>query len=364
MSQFLYAMGLFLSTLPLVLPAEAPAQEETVQADPAASLAEAGDAPALAVAEPAQDPPQEQTTEPFSAKQEKERPRITSGLGPRGSTTTLRASDGKLVQPGRIPDDTKADARELWDLVLRGTHSTPAETDPIESFKMAFELIARHEGGRNELTLELAYRMREGFLRTDVLSSNRTQLRGPDGDYLIEEGQVTDLAGRENQQSRRDMDQWISIARNFLSLTSPGAIRIVSMREAAAPTHRLPERVKATVSGLRWIEIVSPDFHLYTTSDRNKTPVFKALLGVREHTAQVELSLIQGVDRRSEADARLFVHENFKPLQGYSLPHRVYVYLVDIQDLGLAFFPRPSIDLWLLPQGQLNPELPLELFRP
>ena len=337
--------SLILSALPLV--PRAGATREAGSATPARQVGDSGQAGG------AQDKDQEAPPR-----------KVVSGLGTRGSLVVLNASDGKPVEAGRIPDDTKADARELWELVLRGTRSSSAETPPVEGFHLTFDMTARHEGGKNDIALELAYRMREGYLRTDILRSKRTQLRGPDGDFLIEKGSVTRLAGREHKQSREDMDQWVAIAHNFLTLTNPAAIRIVAMREVGAPSDRLPAEVRREIGGLRWLEVESPDFHLYSTDESEKAPVFVAQLALRPHTARVEYSLIQERGRRGDRDARLFAHKEFEQLQGFLLPRNVLVYLVDPTDRGLAFFAKPSIDLWMHPNGQLNPDLSLDHFRP
>jgi hypothetical protein len=99
-----------------------------------------------------------------------------------------------------------------------------------------------------------------------MAASGRTLLRGPEGSFLIDGTEVVNLRGREGKDDRRRLEEWISIARNFLALAQPERVRLVELRELLHDevVPFLIPSLATRASELDWLEVRSPDFHLYS----------------------------------------------------------------------------------------------------
>ena len=73
----------------------------------------------------------------------------------------------------------------------------------------------------NEFEARYRFKAKEGHLNFLIprKAVNREMLRGPQGDYLIEDGVASKLVGREHKQDTQQLDEWTAIARNFIALT-------------------------------------------------------------------------------------------------------------------------------------------------
>lgn len=280
----------------------------------------------------------------------------------------LLASDGEPVIPGRIPSDTPEAARALWERVLAWTRTDEAAA-PVRSFDLGFDVVFRADDRHNQFPARYAFVDEPGWLRCDVERSKRVQVRGPKGDWLIEKGQATRLVGRENAQSRREMDQWVAISRNFISLTDPDKVRLVRLALGQAPpAHVLPSRDIPVAPGLQWLEVESPDFRLYESAETGVAdPVYRARLGVEPATGSVRLALLEerGVPGGLSSAALLVAIEGWRTVADRRLPENLVVHALDPERVPSGFEERPSVDLWLLrEEPRINPELPASYFEP
>lgn len=279
----------------------------------------------------------------------------------------LLASDGEPALPGRIPGDTPDDAREAWLALSRALRTEGSEPEPVRSFDLLFDAVLRGPERTNNVKARYAFQARTGYLRCDMERSKRTQVRGPDGDWLVEEDRKTDLRGRENEQSRREMDQWVSIARNFIALSAPQTVRLVRLRLVDELPVALPtEELGSLASGLRWLDVKSPDFCLYESiADARSEPVFRALLGLDPETSEPRLAVLHEDkgDTIVLETTLLVVIEKWKTLQDYRLPQRLLVHDVDPTRSPWTFLVRPNVDLWLI-EGKLNVDLAPDHFVP
>lgn len=275
----------------------------------------------------------------------------------------LLAVDGAPVEPGRIPAEVSEEARELWRAIHQATVVGDDAPARVSSFSLTFDVVSRHDNGKNDLTIDVLFqdRPRMDWMRTLLHRSGRVQLRGPGGDFLLENEQISSLAGRENEQSRRDMDRWIAVANHFLTLVNAGKVRLVDLELVDSPVDRLPASVGSQIEGLRWLEVTSPDFHLYPVPAESGEPVMRATLGVRED-GRVMMTLIEDTDDRNAGWSRLVTHERWAEVSGRRMPKTMYVYRID--PLRGAFYERPVMELTLYRDGSLNPPLGEDSFRP
>jgi len=288
------------------------------------------------------------------------------------------AADGNEAEPGRIPNGTTKRAAELWTRALAATSAGR----PLTAFDLDFQVLIRRDDGTNDFDARYVYwdTPQGDYLRCEIGRTKRVQLRGPQGDFLIEtkDGTINrvSLAGRENAESRRELDEWIAIARNFVALTQPDTVRLVRLQErpidaqskqagnalqfttGAAlplPTAALAKRARE----LDWIEVHSPDFRLYQSVTTGKQqPIYRALFGLDRETGAIELTALNEDDDGTIVleSAILVQIPNWKKLNGFGVPEQLMIYEVDPRQSPWGFKQRAVIDLWLK-QGELNPQL-------
>lgn len=295
-------------------------------------------------------------------------PQVEVVLPERASTAPLVASDGQPVVPGRIPSDTPEAARTLWERVLAWTRIGESAA-PVRSFDLGFDVVFRAEDRHNQFPARYAFVDDPGWLRCEIERSKRVQVRGPKGDWLIEKGQPTRLVGRENRESRREMDQWVAISRNFLALTDPAKVRIVRLATGEPPPAQvLPSRAVPLAPTFSWLEVESPDFRLYESAEEGVAdPVYRARLGVDPASGAVGLALLEARGTRGvlASGALLVEIVGWRTVGDRRLPENVLVHAVDPERVPFGFEERPSIDLWLSREDpRLNPELPATHFEP
>ncbi len=305
------------------------------------------------------------------------------------------AADGKEATPGRIPEGTSKGALQLWQEVLAASRIKKKEgpTPPVKSFDLTFEVRLRSKPGvpSNDESVNFRFMDRgKGFLSAEFLSSHRRTLRGPKGDHLFDGKDWVSLAGREDQESRRELNRWVAIARNFVALTQPAAVRIIELRELkpmAQPTaedklQELPSarqriefgggrylslpntKLQKASQGLRWLEVTSPDFRLFDSG--NRTPgspkvAYRSILGL-DADGRVRMAQFHGDHGGAvHLQGALFVEiQSWKELSnGYLLPREINTFRSDAITQHATFEVQPSLALWLLTRtARINPSNP------
>jgi hypothetical protein len=266
----------------------------------------------------------------------------------------------KLV-PGALPAKASHEARALWRRVVDATRAAGESPPPVSAFDLAFDLRTRREG-RNDARLRFRY-LERGFVRA-TLESGREHLRGPQGDFLIDGEQKLALADtRENEEDRRQIEEELAIARNFVALTDPGRLRVASLARLDAPPTGMPPELAQQAAALEWLEVSSPDFRLFKGEPGGATPLYLARLGVERASGRLALAQIGRDLRRPRPDERALLVDLRAPkrLDGWMIPHEIYVRTFD-EELG-RFEERPALELGLR-SGSLRPALGPDDFRP
>ena len=311
-------------------------------------------------------------------------PRDLPNLPTRDSKPLL-AVDGQPVAPGRIPEGTAEAAIALWNQMLAANKSSQATgpVQPIQSFDMTFSARFRSASNQPESDVDVRFLFLEqgrGFLKA-VLASGRQTLRGPDGDWLYDKDTWTQIQGREDLESVRELDRWVAISRNFVALTQARGIRLVELR-ALEPIPKDPQTLRIDFAGeqqhagrfvilpnatlqpvaqnLRWLEVTSPDFGLYDSGEPaghapKETKVFRGALGL-DPAGRVVLAQFHEVrGGHNFPQGALFVHipKWTEQPSGYVLPRQLLVFR---QTSPLQFEPHPNMDLWLKAKhSSINP---------
>jgi hypothetical protein len=313
------------------------------------------------------------TGDAVAAPQDPRPPVVPPIVGGPDEQRELLASDGQPVVAGRIPGGTDPQAIEYWGRVLAATGAarTDAERPPIRSFDLTFQLRLNHEGGQNNVDARFAFLDEGGgYLLGKIDREQRTSMRGPEGDWQIAKGVTVKLEGRDYQQSRRELDEWVSIARNFIAFTRPDGVRLVSLRapkltgvvedldltqlvfdgaeRVPMPNVELAERARE----LDWLEVKSPDFRLYSAPKSGaRTPIYRALLGLSRDTGGIALAILNEEKARAmvvESSLLVVVPEWLELDDGYRVPRNLLLHRVDLSKSAVRFESKPGSDLYLV----------------
>jgi len=136
---------------------------------------------------------------------------------------------------------------------------------------------------------------------------------------------------------------------------------------------RMPDAKLAQLGAeLDWLEVRSPDFRLYrsVTSGRAE-PVYRALIGVTrgqsaENSAELRLVLLnEDVDRTIVLESAMLVDvRDWIAVDSYRLPQTTRIHYVDPEASPWKFARRAAVDLFLMEDGRVNPELAPTHFKP
>jgi hypothetical protein len=268
----------------------------------------------------------------------------------------LLGTDGKPILPGQLPPGTSAAASALWTAVLERSGAG----QPIRSFELSFYLRQRDPNHPqvNDLDLRFSYLV-PGYVRA-VLESGRTLLRGPRGDYLIDQQETISLVGREGIEDREQLDQMASLARNFVALSDPRSLRLVELAVEPAPPSGLPSRYAQETKGLSWLRVVSPDFFLGSAQARpagTPPPLYSAALGIEPETREIRFAVLheQKLKLEGEQQVTALVPETamlvrlaeYTDRNGFHVPHSVRVFGLDATMVPARFRSSPTSELTL-----------------
>jgi hypothetical protein len=279
----------------------------------------------------------------------------------------LLDSRGVTIVPGVLPEDASEAARKEWQTLLAGILSKK----PIESFHLGFYLLQRDPNSpqTNDLDLDFSF-LTPRYLRA-MLESGRMHLRGPDGDFLITDDEVMLIpAGREGVEDRKQIDEMAAIARNFIGLTDPRTLRLISLETLEKAPAELPAPFLEDATKLRWLAIKSPDFYLYRSAkgrEAPKRPIYLARLGIDTEKGEIRLALIHE-EREGKAAIETAVLVNLRNHQrrsGFLVPHKIDIYDIAPSISPWRFQSRPTSELTLRRHfGHLRANLTPEDFKP
>lgn len=262
---------------------------------------------------------------------------------PGGAVLPLLDVDGHELKPGELPVSTTAIARERWQKVLVASLPPPDKTTPnapprapVTAFDLQIDVRYRaSDASTNDMPHARYQWLAPNFMRADT-GRGRATVRGPDGSYLIDASDPDHVErvkignGREDTQSRRELDEQVGIAGNFARLTDPQSVRIRKLSELAAAPAVLPEALREKSKNLAWIELESPDFFIM----RGSGSVARVSMGVNVIKNVVELVVVNDASLPAPISASTAVLslDKYKSVDGFQVPHAILVWLPEIPD--------------------------------
>lgn len=269
---------------------------------------------------------------------------------------------GPQLVPGVLPAGTSEQARALWQALCSATLVPGVERAPVQSFDLTFDLRANVQGSHDVNQARFLFKA-PGYVSSQLSPTNHL-MRGPRGDWLVAKDQAVQIQGREMSEDRRQLDDTLSIAHNFVKLTDPRRMRIAALSTAEAPSG-LPEDAELTAlaAQLQWLEVESPDLRLFRDGSTQRAgwagePSYRGLIGLDPKTRLPQLVLINEASRKRDlSQAMLVAFRGYRPRNGYLVPHQIRTYRLDPQARVQRFSKRPELDMWLFSnRGSLNPE--------
>jgi hypothetical protein len=267
-----------------------------------------------------------------------------------GSEAPAKTADpfASLV-PGATPPAATPEARAAWEAMCAASTAPGGRAAPVRAFELVVDVRYGGAGhGTNDFKAEFRY-LAPSFVRVKIVEGKREVGRGPDGDWLDDGTRMERIrlsVGREFQEDRRQLDQWQSIAKDFVGLTDPKSLRIAKLETMTAPPPSLPAKLAAGGRELAWVRVTSPDFRLV---DVPPDRLFRAALGRDRRTGWVELALIE--EDLHSADLRpsaaLLELKQPKPLEGLVVPQNILVHAIDAAKRPFAFADEAAMDLYL-----------------
>ncbi len=258
-------------------------------------------------------------------------------------------------------------AKAAWEALAKATFAE----EPVTAFDLAFHLRVRPDDIQ---TNDLAARYRflsPGYVRA-TLESGREHLRGPAGDYLIDGEEVLKLVGREATEDKKQLDEAVGVAKNFLALTDLARLKPQEVSGALAPMHLLPEELKERASTLRWISIRTDGFHLLSSSAKlpeGARRVQRAVLGLHTKDPVLELAVIiedtlgaDGLPLSKPSQVLLDLRQS-AALDEFQVPRHLRVHGLELVNNVPRFRAKPSYELWLR-GGTLRPKFVADAFKP
>lgn len=264
--------------------------------------------------------------------------------------------------PGQIPPAASAEARVAWLELCKAASGATAQPR-VTSFDLRFDGRAQPVGRETHDFDDARYRYLEpGWIAT-TLKDGAERMRGPGGDFFVKEKIATRLQGSEFATDLRELDDQARIAHSFVSLIDPRALRLRSLALVKGPPPVLPASLVKRASELVWLEIESPDFHC---DARSAAPVdSRAWIGTDKQTRLPQLALVARDDRGTivHESALLVRLEEFKPIDGFQVPHKLRSFQPDLSLSPWSFSEQPVLTLWLK-GGSLRPPLAEKDFLP
>ena len=280
-----------------------------------------------------------------------------------------------LIQGPQTPPEAPendAVAKASWEALAKATFAK----EPATAFDLNFHLRIRPDDIQsNDLTAHYRF-LSPGFVRA-TLESGREHLRGPKGDYLIDGEESVKLVGREAAEDKKQIDETVGVARNFLALTDPARLKPSSIQPGVSPEGLLPEELHERARALNWINISTNGFHLLSSTEKlpeGARRTQQALLGISPETSTLALAVVleetfgaDGVRLRAPQHILLDLRST-TALDNFQVPRHLRMHqLIPKQKLAaqspMKFRAKPTFELWLR-GGTLRPEFNAEAFLP
>jgi hypothetical protein len=281
--------------------------------------------------------------------------------GAKPAPAPVAAPPEKPLVPGAIPEGAGPEERVLWQQLCRAALPPNTTRVPLTGFDLVLDAQIRNATNQSNEAQSLRYRFQVPDRVRAMTEHGKELLHGPKGDFILDPArkEVVPLAvGREGEQDRRQLSEIQDLARNFLALSDPAALRIAELKLGSVDPQLLPEKLRASATGLVWLEILSPDFRLQGASG-----MVRVKLGLRRDKGLPDLCLV-GPDKPGPgaAPTTLIQALDYREKQGLVVPHQLALYSFD--EPGRRFQPQPALEVWLKRESDLRPNFAPATFEP
>jgi len=268
--------------------------------------------------------------------------------------------------PAQTPSTAAAaqadEARARFDRLCAA--SGPEAREPVTAFVLQAEVLTRSGVQTNEARIEYRY-LAPDCIRFMLPSRSETGRFGlAQEQYWLKSGKdVVVLAGREYKEDRQQVDEMAALARNYLALSDPRRVNLVSLELLAVPPRDLPEELARTGKKLVWLALESPDFALVRREGTPPPPgtLYRVELGLGEDDLP-RMAIVRA--RAGVNDAPLLVVlDSYRAASGFRVPYHLAVHVLEAGRKPAVFAPRASQDITVT-QADLRPALRVDDFRP
>jgi len=269
----------------------------------------------------------------------------------------LLAACAALQSPAQAPAETPgSDARALFTRVCAA--SGPAERAPLTAFRLVAEARTRNGVQTNDLEVDYRY-LAPDCIRFRLPSKNETGRFGPEEkQYWLKSGDETVfLAGREYKEDRRQIDDMLALARNYIALSNPASLKLEALELLSAAPPDLGEAIAKKTKKLTWIALESPDFALVRREGTLPKGTYRVELGIDSK----DLPAAVVIRAKSDAStAPLFVFlSDYRETSGFKLPMQLHVHVKD----GPHFAEFASQEVYVK-TAELRPSFSVKDFQP
>ncbi len=283
-------------------------------------------------------------------------------------TTQPAAPAQKPLVPGALPENTGAEERVLWQALCAGALAKGATRTPISAFDLWLDVTINSSANQTNEATTLRYRYQAPDKLRAMTEHGYELVRGPKGDLLIDpkrnqKGEAL-AVGREGDEDRRTLEEILDLARNFVALSDPGALRIAEMKLGRVEATLLPEELRASAGELKWLEIRTPDFRLPRTSTQTASApggLVRVRLGLRKDKPLPELCIVSGEQPGAQLSTLIRVPE-YREKQGLMVPWQLRIHGLD--ESGASFQPKPALVIYLKKDSDLHPSFAPDTFAP
>jgi hypothetical protein len=269
------------------------------------------------------------------------------------------APQAPALVPGAIPASAGAEERARWQDLCRAALVPGATRVPLNAFDLWLDVQFNNSATQSNEATKLRYRYQApSFLRA-MTEHGYELVSGPKGDFNFDpkRGETLPLpVGREGAEDRRQLAEILDLARNFVALSDPAALRIAELRTGVVEPALFPEALRKSLEGLSWLELLTPDFRLPKAAENG---LVRVRLGFRPGKPLPVSCIVSGANAGA---ANWIEVPEYRAQAGLQVPCHLAIHSLD--ETGKCFQARPTLEVWLKNDSNLHPSFTPETFQP
>jgi hypothetical protein len=255
------------------------------------------------------------------------------------------------------------EAEAAWKRVLAATAS--AGGLPITAFRLEADVLTRSGAQTNETEIDYRYLAPDciRFVLPNRLETGRFGA-GREDYWLKDKEEVVVLAGRDYVEDRRQVDEMLALARNYVALSEPARLNLRRLELLGGAPADLPPSLAAAGKKLSWIAVSSPDFALVRRDGEPapKDALYTVEIGLRTDGLPSLVVIRDGSRKSGDRTALLVELGKYEEKSGFKIPLQLRVH-ARRPDGRAGFVDSPSQEIYVT-TTDLRAPLTREDFRP